>query len=455
MLALQAVEDALSTRTDYPNEVIVTILELTKFCLENSVIHYRGRWFRSKDGVPTGGPESGSIANIYVKWMLDKKLLIHPSIAPKNRMESRKRFLDDLWFIWRGSERQFDLFKKALNTIGAESTFTLKGSVGQSIEFLDVKLTLEEGRVETSVYIKPTDSDRYLNRRSDHSSHVFKGIPYSQFRRAVVICSSETARRTSIDYMEKKFIRSGYSVSEVQECKSRALALNRTTILAEHRRITDQIEDDNILTFVINHDPHMVQILKTFLNSKKDLLQQLIGDKRIVISERRSPNTASLLFAKSGFSTVTSVIGTDQKCRARGCMTCDLMTLEECVNINNVNIKLDFSLNCKTDNCIYLTVCKHCNSVIEFYFGQTVTAAHLRFNGHRNCFKIENCKYELSALSHHIFYKHLDHFPEKLKNFKFGIVRNSGPKTLNRLEDYYIYTTKADTISLNRYKVMN
>jgi hypothetical protein len=155
-LALQAVEDALSTRTDYPNEVIVTILELTKFCLENSVIHYRGRWFRSKDGVPTGGPESGSIANIYVKWMLDKKLLIHPSIAPKNRMESRKRFLDDLWFIWRGSERQFDLFKKALNTIGAESTFTLKGSVGQSIEFLDVKLTLEEGRVETSVYLHKT-----------------------------------------------------------------------------------------------------------------------------------------------------------------------------------------------------------------------------------------------------------------------------------------------------------
>ena len=93
--------------------------------------------------------------------------------------------------------------------------------------------------------------------------------------------------------------------------------------------------------------------------------------------------------------------------------------------------------------------------MIEFYFGQTATAAHLRFNGHRNCFKIENCKYDLSALSHHIFYNHPEHFPEKLKNFKFGIVRNCGPKTLNRLEDYYIYITKADTISLNRYKVMN
>ena len=76
-LAFRAVEDALSTCTDYPEQVISTILQ------ENSVVHYRGRWFRSQDGVPTGGPESGSIANIYVKWMLDKQLLTHPNIAPK------------------------------------------------------------------------------------------------------------------------------------------------------------------------------------------------------------------------------------------------------------------------------------------------------------------------------------------------------------------------------------
>ena len=453
-LAILAVEDALRTSTDYPDEVIRTVLDLTKFCLENSVVHFRGRWFQSKDGVPTGGPESGAVANIFVKWMLDKKLLIHPSIAPKNKMESRRRFLDDLWFIWRGSERQFDLFKKTLNTIGGMSNFTLKGSVGQSIEFLDVKLTLSDDKVETAVYIKPTDSDRYLNRRSDHSAHVFKGIPFSQFRRAVVICSSDAEKRRCIEYMENKFLHSGYSETELQECKTRALALDRDTILAEHRNSMEQSQDSDILTFVINHDPHMAKLLKNFLSSKQDLLQLLIGNKRIVISERRNPNTASLLFAKSAFSAITSVLGSDQKCRARGCLTCNILTLDKCVNINDFIVKLDFSLDCKTDNCIYLAICIHCSIPIEFYFGQTVNPAHIRFNGHRGCFKIENFKFDSSALSHHIFNKHPEHFPNKLNNFKFGIVKSCGPKALNRLEDYYIYTSKADTISLNRHKVV-
>ena len=95
-----------------------------------------------------------------------------------------------------------------------------------------------------------------------------------------------------------------------------------------------------------------------------------------------------------------------------------------------------------------------CNSPIEFYFGQTITTVHIRFNGHRSCFKTIDSKYILSALSLHIYEKHPEHFELKLDNFSAGIVKSSGPKSLNRLEDYYIYTSKADSISLNRYKVV-
>ena len=83
---MEALEDALRSCTEYSDDLINVVLPLVKFCLQNSVVHYRGNWFKSEDGVPIGGPESGSIANIYVKWMLDKRLLIHPAIAPKNKM---------------------------------------------------------------------------------------------------------------------------------------------------------------------------------------------------------------------------------------------------------------------------------------------------------------------------------------------------------------------------------
>ena len=111
-LALGAIEHAVRSCTDYPDQVIQTIIDLCRFCLNNSVVHFRGRWFRSDEGVPTGGPESGSIANIYVKWMLDQHLLLNPVLNNLNKMSNRKRFLDDIWFIWLGTRDQFQAFKQ-------------------------------------------------------------------------------------------------------------------------------------------------------------------------------------------------------------------------------------------------------------------------------------------------------------------------------------------------------
>ena len=46
--------------------------------------------------------------------------------------------------------------------------------------------------------------------------------------------------------------------------------------------------------------------------------------------------------------------------------------------------------------------------------------------------------------------------PSTLKiNLKFRLVKQITPRNVSRLEDYCIYNTKADKISLNRYKVVN
>ena len=224
----------------------------------------------------------------------------------------------------------------------------------------------------------------------------------------------------------------------LQVCKDKALELNREQILAEHKTCRESRGDENVLTYVINHD-----------------LEQIIGNRKIAISERKSPNTASLLIAKSGFSSPQSAPRNDQRCNARGCLLCDNLTSRKFVNINDLKIKFDFNLDCKSTNCIYLAICRHCTDRTEFYIGQTTTAVHTRFNGHRSCFKVDNLKFNDSALSHHIYNKHVEHFPDKLRNFDIGIIRMCSADLLNRLEDYFIYSTKADIISLNRYKVVN
>ena len=118
----------------------------------------------SLKGIPTGGPESGSIANLVVYFLLEKVLFVHPRINPLNKISSRKRFLDDLWFGWMGTERQFTSFKKVLNEVGDDlHGITFKGDVSKSVDFLDATITLKQkGKISTSLYhIRSFDSVAY------------------------------------------------------------------------------------------------------------------------------------------------------------------------------------------------------------------------------------------------------------------------------------------------------
>ena len=449
-LALDAIKDALEVSTGYTSEQIVMILDLLKCCLNNSVIHYRGNWYRSLVGVPTGGSESCPIANIFVKWILDKYILTDTTILSKNKIQVRRRFLDDLWMIWAGNPRQFELFKNSLNNIGRKYGITMKGECSKVVEFLDVKLSIEDGDLKTSLFIKPTDSKRYLNRRSQHSQHTFKAIPYSQFRRAVIISSDSKDKLMSINYMLDKFINSGYTYPDLLVAKMRALSLDRKALL-DGKQEVDDLNKPKIITFVMYHDVELVGAIKSLLKEKEEDIKLLVGDKRIVVAEKKHPNVSSLFFAKASFSRELQKKQYTQKCGARGCKTCMVMKVPSRLSIKGFDLNIDYRLNCKTDNIIYIAICKHCSSENNFYFGQTTTQANIRMNGHRQKFNVN--LYDKSALSYHIYAEHFELFGEKLNNYDIGIVRSVRPMDLDRVEDFYIYNTRADVISINRYKV--
>ena len=139
-------------------------------------------------------------------------------------------------------------------------------------------------------------------------------------------------------------------------------------------------------------------------------------------------------------------------------MTCPIMRLQESVTLwKNVpeyetTLKLDYRCNCKTENAIYVYVCKLCEQNKSFYVGQTVNSGRDRANGHRSSFNKNNFK--KSALSYHVFVDHPEQVKVKLKNFDMGIVKTTAATNLDRMEDYYVELTRAD-LSLNRYKVVS
>ena len=409
-----------------------------------------------RSGSQQGGPESGSIANIVVYFVLENVLLPHPKIAPLNMTSFRKRFLDDLWFGWRGSGRQFNLFKTALNEIGTDVGITFKGDVAESVDFLDVTVSItKDGTFDTKLYVKPTDASRYLHRRSDHALHTFTSIPFSQFRRAVVLSSDIQQRDKSLDYITQKLQDSGYKHEEIEKARIKALGLDREKILSSSTPPKAE-EKERQMIFTINHDHHMRKKIKEVLNENKDDMNELLGsDTRLIVAERRNPNIASILFAKSAFSKEPIPLKQNQKCSSPRCQTCKLMKIPKTVTLwqdhpNETVVNLDFRCDCLSENIVYLFICKLCPKNKSFYIGQSVQTCRDRTNGHRGNFNFKT--YSKSALSCHMFKDHPENFDYKLQNYDLGIIKSTSPLDLDRCEDYYLELTRAH-LSLNRYKV--
>ena len=60
-----------------------------------------------------------------------------------------------------------------------------------SINFKDITTSIQEGVIETDLYVKPMDSHQYLLPSSCHPFYCKKVMPYSQTLRLKTICSND------------------------------------------------------------------------------------------------------------------------------------------------------------------------------------------------------------------------------------------------------------------------
>lgn len=61
--------------------------------------------------------------------------------------------------------------------------------IDASIDFLDVKIVNQQGRLRTSIYHKPTAEPYILPYTSDHPHHIHRNIPHAALLRAARLCS--------------------------------------------------------------------------------------------------------------------------------------------------------------------------------------------------------------------------------------------------------------------------
>jgi hypothetical protein len=160
------------------------------------------------------------------------------------------RYIDDTFVIWPHGESTLTEFLHHLNSIHHKIQFTMEKEHDGQISFLDVAVTWKtDGSLGHRVYRKPTLTDRYLNKKSNHHPRQKTGLIKTLFTRAERI-SEESHLNTEKQHLTQALINNGYSHSDIKRAtRKNTSTTNRTdnqkytgkAFLPYIKQVTDRI----------------------------------------------------------------------------------------------------------------------------------------------------------------------------------------------------------------------
>ena len=165
------------------------------------------------------------MANLFMEYIEEKAITSAPL---KPNMWTR--YVDDTFVIWPHGPEPLQRFHEHLNQQCPSIQFTMETEDHGQIPFLDVLVTRQGNKLSTSVYRKPTHTDRYLPSHSHHHPRMLTGVMQCMRQRDDQICN-EANKKAELHHLENVFIANGYPERTVKKIFSSAAKPERKTLV--------------------------------------------------------------------------------------------------------------------------------------------------------------------------------------------------------------------------------
>ncbi|KFD50671.1 hypothetical protein M513_08478 [Trichuris suis] len=171
---------------------------------EGNYFRFQEEFFQQNNGAPMGSPLSPIFAEIFMEHLEEA---FNNKIAPTNP-RLFKRYVDDIFAIVEVGKEE--LLLEHLNCLFPNCiSFTIEKETRGRLPFLDALVIRSKNRLKTTVYRKPTHSDRYLHFSSHHPRSVFTGIIRGMVDRALSMCDAEFLEG-ELRYINRTLFSNGY-----------------------------------------------------------------------------------------------------------------------------------------------------------------------------------------------------------------------------------------------------
>ena len=437
-LILDALQNAMDDcRLSWSMEFKAWLKELVKLSVDSAIGEYNGKFYKPKEGCPTGGSLSVQIANISVFYVL-KKVLYEDRTLMKDIVDI-KRFIDDGVGLHCMTSRTFSKWKEVVSERVGVYGLTIKQSDWSEpktkhgmINFLDINFSFDKNKsLQTDLYRKPTDARSYLNFSSCHPPYTFSGVVFSQALRLRRIINDDNRLNSQLETLKKDFLKCGYPTGMLDNILDKIKSQER--VLQKQEK--EALLDDKVR--VISTFGRDEKLTKIFQKAEKNS-----NNVKFSYVKKTGPSLKNILIKPKSI-VLGNTRGKTLPCKRRKCAACKMMSTKQKIKGPQRRTYLTAQGKCTSKNIIYHAECTLCKKV---YVGKTTQLLSNRINGHRNKFK--ECrtnggrKIKLSEdnlLGMHIVKHHgLKDASAFNESYRFTVLDECNPVELDRKEHEWV-----------------
>ena len=354
---LSALKTALEKRPEKPVST-ESLCELAELVLKNNIFEFDEKVYRQLRGTAIGTKMAPPYAIIFLAELEERFLA-----SCEHKPEVWFRYIDDIFMIWTHGEEKLKEFLAALNSFHDTIKFTSEAS-RETVNFLDVKVSLKDGVFLTDLYVKPTDTHQFLHPASCHPFHCKKAIPFSQALRLNRICSEDDDFENRCEDLYDWLRERGYQHKIVEDQIKRACEFDREELLSKGKPIKK-----NILSLNIEYNPAFSKLSKVL--KELDCILQGDNEHRKVFKETPLigfSNGKSLknILVRAVLPKIKSseLEKGSRKCGKPKCLVCESIVNTD--EFSSTTTGETFSiqkgpLNCDSPKVVYLITCKICS----------------------------------------------------------------------------------------------
>ena len=199
-----------SKKTDLTKSEVISIVNLL---ISSPYFQCELGIFKQTKGTPMGGPLSRLFADLIMENKIEQKI-------KQNRkwkyIFNWVQLVDDTFMNWTESVEKLHEFHAFLNSLYPPIQSTLEIEKDGKFNIFDIAITRTDDWINTSVYRKPSASDRYLHYTSAQAWQEKAAAIHSLTLRAINYCSTPTLLSQELKYITQVFVDNGYPLEAVQ-----------------------------------------------------------------------------------------------------------------------------------------------------------------------------------------------------------------------------------------------